>query len=281
LGGGGYPFITYSARFGEALDMPEVLFTVEDSIAWMCLNRPERLNAYTPSMRDLMRTYLNVVAEDDGIRVLVITGAGQAFCSGSDIRKPNQTRDRPIFEYSLAMREGVHPVFRKLHRLDKPVIAMIDGPAVSGGLALALLCDFRIASDRARLGDRSTRFGYLPDEGGAWLYPRFMGVDRAFRMVLCQEIYDAPTAHQFGLVSEVVPAFELEPYTRDLATRLSQSSPVALRLAKTLMRHGLETTFEESLNDASLAVMVANPSSDAREGVQAFREGRDPQFPGT
>ena len=145
------------------------------------MNRPERMNAYTPSMRERMCHYLKAVASSSDIRVLVVTGMGQAFCTGSDVKKVNQTAERPIFDYSVSMREGVHELYRRLYRLDKPTIAMIDGPAILGGLALALLCDFRIASDRSRLGDRSTRLGYIPDEGGAWLYPRFLGVDRATR----------------------------------------------------------------------------------------------------
>jgi 2-(1,2-epoxy-1,2-dihydrophenyl)acetyl-CoA isomerase len=178
------------------------------------------------------------------------------------------------------MRVGMHRVVISLHRSDKPVIAMINGAAVAGGLALALACDFRLAADNAKLGDTSGKFGLLPDEGGAWLFPRAMGLDRALKMTLLSEIYSASEALKLGLVTEVVPAAELKAHTFAFARAIARKAPLAVRLAKSMMRNGLDASLEHSLNDAALAVMIANPSEDVREGVKAFFEKREPQFEG-
>ena len=167
-----------------------------------------------------------------------------------------------------------------LHCCDKPVIAMVNGPAVAGGLTLALACDFRVASDTAKLGDTSGKFALLPDEGGAWFFPRAMGLDRALKMTLLSELYSADEALKLGLVTEVVEADELETHTFAFARVLAKKAPLAVRLAKTMMRQGLTSSLEHSLNDAAFAVMIANPSEDVREGVSAFFGKREPQFKG-
>jgi enoyl-CoA hydratase/carnithine racemase len=156
---------------------------------------------------------------------------------------------------------------------------MIDGFAVAGGLALALACDFRFAGPNARLGDTSGRFGLLPDEGGAWLFPHVMGYDKALRMSLLHEIYDAPTALRLGLLTELV-AEDLEHHTLAFCETLAAKAPLAVRMVKTMMVRALEGTFESSLGDAQLAVMITNPSADVREGGAAFREKRAPKFEG-
>ena len=167
-----------------------------------------------------------------------------------------------------------------LHRMDKPVIAAINGAAVAGGLTLALACDFRIAADTAKLGDTSGRFGLLPDEGGAWFFPRVMGLDRALKMTLLHEVYSAGEALKLGLVTEVVPAAELEGRALSFAQAIAAQAPLAVRLAKNMMRKGLDSSLENSLDDAALSVMIANPSQDVREGVSAFFAKREPAFKG-
>jgi enoyl-CoA hydratase/carnithine racemase len=174
----------------------------------------------------------------------------------------------------------MHRVILALQRCDKPVIAMINGPAVAGGLTLALACDIRIASDQAKLGDTSGRFGLLPDEGGAWFFPRAMGMDRALKMSMLAETYDARTAMELGLVTEVVSGNALEDETLKLATALAERAPLAVRLTKQMMLRSHDVSLERSLGDAALSVMVANPSQDVKEGVKAFFEKRAPQFTG-
>ncbi len=261
----------------------DILFDMpEPHIAQITLNRPNRMNAYTAAMcEDLVAAFAHYV-DDDALRCLVLTGAGRGFCSGGDIAGDPGHPDyrKKQLGYAHEMRVGMHRVISALHRIDKPVVAMINGPAVAGGLTLALACDFRIAADTANLGDTSGRFGLLPDEGGAWFFPRVMGFDRALKMTLLHEIYPAAEALRLGLVTEVVPAAELESRTFEFARAIAQKAPIAVRLAKSMMRHGLDSSLDHSLNDAAFAVMIANPTEDVREGVAAFFEKRAPQFKG-
>ncbi|HTQ13999.1 MAG TPA: enoyl-CoA hydratase-related protein [Rhizomicrobium sp.] len=262
----------------------DILFDVpEPTIALVTLNRPDKMNAYTGAMCDDLVDALHRYEEDDGLRCLVVTGAGRGFCSGGDVSGSDP--DRPDYRtkqlgYGHEMRVGMHRVVTALHRIDKPVIAMINGAAVAGGLTLALACDFRIAADTAKLGDTSGKFGLLPDEGGAWFFPRVMGLDRALKMTLLAEVYSAAEAHKLGLVTEVVPAAALREHSFAFARAIAEKAPLAVRLAKGMMRHGLDSTLERALNDAAMAVMIANPSADAREGVTAFFEKRKPEFKG-
>lgn len=256
---------------------------VEAGIAEIVLDRPETMNAYTGRMcREIVRALEDYVAHDD-LRCLIVTGAGRGFCSGGDVSGGDP--DRPDYAtkqlgFAHEMREGMQRVVARLHRIDKPVIAMINGPAVAGGLTLALACDFRIAADTAKLGDTSGRFGLLPDEGGAWFFPRFMGMDRALKMTLLHEIYPAAEAAKLGLVTDVVPAETLRARTLDFARSLAACAPLAVRLAKSMMRHGMDASLEHSLNDAAFAVMIANPSADVHEGLSAFFAKREPKFEG-
>ena len=197
-----------------------------------------------------------------------------AFQVGDEACRVEQRGRRP------RGRAGMHQVIKALHRMDKPVIAMVNGAAVAGGLTLALACDFRIAADTAKLGDTSGKFGLLPDEGGAWLFPRAMGIDRALKMTLLHEVYPAAEAHKLGLVTEVVPAAALRERTFELARAIAKRAPLAVRMAKNMMRKALDTSLENSLDDAALSVMISNPSRDVREGVAAFREKREPNFEG-
>jgi len=255
----------------------------EAAIARITLARPKQMNAYTTRLCEEVVRAVETYWRDDALRVLVITGEGRGFCAGGDVSGADDAHGdlmKSQLSHAREMRDGMHRVIQALHRIDKPVIAMINGPAVAGGLTLALACDFRIASDSAKLGDTSGKFGLLPDEGGAWLFPRAMGLDRALKMTMLAEVYDAKTAFDLGLVTEVVPAGELEARTMAFARALAARAPLAVRLAKAMMVRGLTTSLDHSLSDAALSVMVANPTQDVREGVKAFFEKREPKFEG-
>jgi 2-(1,2-epoxy-1,2-dihydrophenyl)acetyl-CoA isomerase len=247
------------------------------------LAREKQLNAYSMRMCRELLAALEAFDRDDSARVLVLTGAGRGFCAGGDVSGADAEHAAYMqlqLSHAREMRDGMQRVILTLTRLDKPSIAMINGPAVAGGLALALACDLRIAAASARLGDTSGRFGLLPDEGGAWLFPRAMGLDRALKMTLLGEVYDAETALRLGLVTETVPDAELQTRTLALASALAERAPLAVRLAKSMLRRSADLTLEQSQGDAALSVMISNPSEDVREGVTAFREKRPPKFTG-
>src|SRR5258707_11952990 len=195
--------------------MPEykqIFYVKENRVATITLNRPKKLNAYSEVMVHEILTALADARDDDNIRAVILTGTGRGFCSGGDIgtdfQYPARYRGHRL-ESMLEMRENMHALIRFLHRFDKPVIAAINGAAVAGGLTLALSCDFRIAAESARLGDTSLKFALIPDEGGAYLFPKFMGLQRALKMSLFSEVYPAQQAKELGLVTEVVPDADL------------------------------------------------------------------------
>lgn len=256
-------------------------------VARITLNRPQTMNAYTWRMTQELQAAIARFRDDDALKALLVTGAGErAFCTGGDISGTGGDPDHARWVRSAPMghgremREGMQAVVLMLRRLDKPSVAMIRGYAVAGGLALALGCDMRLAAASAKLGDTSNKVGLLPDEGGAWLFPRAMGLDRALKMSLLHEIYDAATAERYGLVTEVVPDAELEARAMLLCETLAAKAPLAVRLTKMMMLKAMETGLESSVMDAQMAVMISNPSEDVREGVAAFREKRAPEFKG-
>jgi 2-(1,2-epoxy-1,2-dihydrophenyl)acetyl-CoA isomerase len=265
------------------MDFKYILFDKQGAIARITLNSPRTMNGYHGAMVHEMLAAIDDARLSDAIRVLIIGGNGRAFCAGGDISGNPESRSRfeghPM-EHLLEMRENFHQLVLSLNRFDKPVIASINGAAVAGGLTLALCCDFRIASDQARLGDTSLKFALLPDEGGAWFFPRAMGMDRALKMSLLSEVYDARQAYELGLVTEVVAHAELDARVNDFAQRLADGPPLAIRCAKRMMYKQRTMTLADALEDAALNVQITNPSEDVREGMRAFRDKRKPTFKG-
>jgi len=254
-------------------------------VARITLNRPAQMNAYTFEMTQDLLGAIAAYRDDDALRALILTGAGaRAFCTGGDLSGEGAEHARKVAGEILGsgreMRDGMQAVVRALVRLDKPSLAVVRGYAVAGGLALALACDFRFAGKSAKLGDTSHRAGLLPDEGGAWLFPRAMGLDRALKMSLMSEIYPADQAMALGLVTDVFEDDALDAAALAFAEALTTKAPLSVRLTKMMMARASEATLEASFEAAQVAVMVANPSADAKEGVAAFRDKRPPVFRG-
>jgi 2-(1,2-epoxy-1,2-dihydrophenyl)acetyl-CoA isomerase len=263
--------------------MKDILYKKEGRVATITLNRPAKRNAYSETMVHEILEALADARDDDNIRVVIITGAGKGFCAGGDIsldfQYPARYRGHRL-ESMLEMRENMHVLIRFLDRFDKPVIAAINGAAVAGGLTLALACDFRIAAESAKLGDTSLKFGLIPDEGGAYFFARFMGLDRALKMSLLSEVYTARQALELGLVTEVVADEELMKRVMELATGLAEGPPIAIRITKRMMYKQRSMQLDNALDDAAMATLVANYTEDVKEGTAAFHEKRKPLFKG-
>ncbi len=265
------------------MEFQEIIYAKENRVATIILNRPAKLNAYSEVMVHEIIAALGDARDDDEIRAVIITGAGRGFCSGGDISQdfqyPARYRGHKM-EAMLEMRENMHQLVRLLRRFDKPTIAAINGPAVAGGLTLALCCDFRIAAESAKLGDTSLKFALIPDEGGAYLFPKFMGLENALKMSLFSEVYPAGQAKELGLVTEVVADAELMTTARTWADKLADGPPIAIRMTKRMMYKQQTMDLENALEDAALSVMITNYCEDVKEGTAAFHEKRKPDFKG-
>jgi 2-(1,2-epoxy-1,2-dihydrophenyl)acetyl-CoA isomerase len=263
--------------------MSEIVFEKDGRVATITLNRPSKRNAYSETMVHEILGALADARDEDEIRVVILTGAGKGFCAGGDISRdfqyPARYRGHRL-ESMLEMRENMHVLIRFLDRFDKPVIAAVNGAAVAGGLTLALACDFRIAAESAKLGDTSLKFGLIPDEGGAYFFPRFMGLDKALKMSLLSEVYTARQALELGLVTEVVADDQLMTRARELAAQLAEGPPIAIRITKRMMYKQRAMQLDNALEDAAMATLVANYTEDVKEGTAAFHEKRKPEFKG-
>lgn len=265
------------------MDFREIIYSKENRVATITLNRPAKLNAYSEVMVHEIISALCDARDDDEVRAVIITGAGRGFCSGGDISRDFQYPARyrgHRMEAMLEMRENMHQLVILLRRFDKPTIAAVNGAAVAGGLTLALCCDFRIAAESAKLGDTSLKFALIPDEGGAYLFPKHLGLQNALKMSLFSEVYPANKARELGLVTEVVPDAELMPAARRWAEALADGPPIAIRMAKRMMYKQQTMDLENALEDAALSVMVTNYCEDVKEGTAAFHEKRKPNFKG-
>jgi 2-(1,2-epoxy-1,2-dihydrophenyl)acetyl-CoA isomerase len=263
--------------------MKEIVYQKAGHVATITLNRPAKRNAYSETMVHEILEALSDARDDDEIRVVILTGEGKGFCAGGDIGRdfqyPARYRGHRL-ESMLEMRENMHVLIRFLDRFDKPVIAAVNGAAVAGGLTLALACDFRIAAESAKLGDTSLKFALIPDEGGAYFFQRFMGLDKALKMSLLSEVYTARQALELGLVTEVVADDQLMTRARELAARLAEGPPIAIRITKRMMYKQRSMQLDNALEDAAMATLVTNYTDDVKEGTTAFHEKRKPEFKG-
>ena len=250
-----------------------------DGITVLTLDRPQKLNAWDAQMREEMRQAVASVVEDDGLRVLIITGAGRAFSAGEDVRGMGDlTAAGPrAFRRHVRM---IHNVFDEIEAMEVPVIAAINGVAVGGGMELALSCDFRLASDQARLGFPENNVGLIPGSGGCSRLVKLVGPARAKRLVMTGEIIAADEALACGLVEEVVPHDGLLDRVREFAETLASKAPLALGMAKLVINQCANVDLETGRNLERLAQSSLKVTEDHGEGARAFIEKRKPRFKG-
>ncbi len=219
------------------MDYQDIIYTKKEGVATITLNRPDARNSYSSEMLEGIYYSVEDAAKDDGVRVLVLTGEGQAFCTGADVKAMTEKSDLPSGKQEeREQKVSEMQVHICLDRFEKPLIAAVNGVAAGGGLDFALACDIRIASDRARFAEVYIRRGFIPLGGGTYYLPRLVGIDRACLLILTGDMIDAKEAERIGLVTMVVPHKELESATWELAAKLIKTSPLAIREAKRAIR---------------------------------------------
>jgi 2-(1,2-epoxy-1,2-dihydrophenyl)acetyl-CoA isomerase len=251
---------------------------VDGPVATLTLDRPEALNALTVPVKVALREALESLDRDHAVRVVILTGAGRAFCAGQDLAEREQPDAAPL---EVEVRERYNPIIRAIRSMGQPVIAAVNGVAAGAGASLALACDLRIAAEEARFVLAFGRIGLVPDSGATWFLPRLVGSAKAAELALIGEGVDAAEALRLGLVSAVVPADRLMDEARALAARIAAGAPLALALTKAALQRAMTIDLDEALEGEAKLQGIAGASADHAEGLAAFREKRPPRFSGS
>ncbi len=253
-----------------------VLEDRQDQVAILTLNRPEAMNSLNFGMLRALRERMEVLHFDPEIRVVIITGAGKAFCAGADLKERATLSDRQVTEFIYTLRT----LFTFIENTGKPVIAAVNGIALGGGTELALACDIRIASESASMGLTETRLAIIPGGGGTQRLPRLVGRGKAKELIFTGRRVDAREALDIGLVNKICPAEELVEECKAMAAMICETGPIAIQQAKYAINYGLETDLNTGLAIESNAYWITIPTEDRLEGLKAFREKRKPVYKG-
>ena len=260
-----------------------LIFTVEDGVAWLVMNRPEARNAMNMEMRALYFQALEQCATDDAIRAVVLTAVGKGFCTGADLSGSRAAKGDQATPHPGATRNAMassQKTIRALWDLEKPIIAAVNGVAAGLGAHLAWACDLVLAADDAKFIEVFVRRGIAVDAGGAFLLPRHMGLHKAKELVFFGDDLTAHDAERLGLVNRVVPAADLETETRKWASRLAQGPTFAIGLSKRLLNRSLQSDIDTCFAEETFTQALTANSEDMREGIRSFMEKRSPAFKG-
>ena len=265
--------------------MPDLLFEKDGHVATITLNRPDRMNAISIEMLGALGQALENADDDPNVRVVVVTGAGRGFCSGLDLKDAAAGKGiggaGPISPGGGAAHISTREIPTvTMQRIDTPILCAINGAAAGYGLDLALGCDMRLMSDRAKLLPGFARRGIVPESGGTWFLPRMVGWAKACEIGFLAEDLSSEQSLEMGLVNQVVPHDELEKSTRVWAERIASNAPLAIAAIKRLYRHGLSEDFESHTHHVLMQLMLLMRSKDFQEGISSFIEKREPKFTG-
>jgi enoyl-CoA hydratase/carnithine racemase len=262
----------------------EVLYEVEGGVATITLNRPERLNTISgPMLAGLTQLLLKANA-DPAVRVVILTGAGRAFCAGLDLVDATQgsgigsQAQREAVSVNLDLRNTPPTV---LFAMDKPTICALNGAAAGYGMDTALGCDIRIMGEGAKFAAAFVKRGVVPESGGTWILPRLLGWSKAAEIIFTGRTLSAAESLALGLASEVVPDAELMPRARAVAAEIAANAPLAVQAAKRMMRMGLSEGFNDHVHHVFLQLLPLLKTKDAAEGMRAFMEKRPADFTGS
>jgi len=256
-----------------------VLTAVHDGVATITLNRPDKLNAFAGDMRERLAAALDRVGADAGARVLVLTGAGRAFCAGGDVQHMAQAKASGAGPEALEpLLAAGRAVIERLVALPIPTVAAVNGVAAGAGMNLALACDLRIASDEATFAESFARIGLTVDWGGSWFLPRAVGLGKALELAWLAERVDAHEALRIGLVERVVPQARFADQVAALARQLAAAPAASLRASKRVLRAALHTRLAQAFELEAEAQAECWRAPDVAEGLRAFVEKRAPAF---
>lgn len=259
---------------------PVLLESVRDGIAVLVMNRPERMNALNDELATALHSSLQRIAKDDSIRVIVLTGAGRAFCAGGDLGVIGKGREaNNLKQLEPILRAGMGAVLT-MRTMPQPVIAAVNGAAAGAGMNVALAADIRISAEEATFGQNFSKVGLFPDYGGTYFLPELVGPSKAAEMFYTGDMIDAATALRLGLVSRVVPAAQLEAEVKILAQKIASGPPLAIRAVKRVLFAEQKEALERALEAEVEHQMKCFASEDCLEGVHAFFEKRAPKFQG-
>jgi len=259
------------------MEFKYIIYEKSEAIATITLNRPEALNAFSKEVVDEVLQALEDIRNDENVRVVILTGAGEkAFSAGADIKAMKGMNALKARELSLMGEK----ICNALENLERPVIAAINGYALGGGLEVAMACDIRIASENARMGQTEINIGLIPGWGGTQRLTRLIGRTKAKELVFTGKMIDAKTAEQLGIVNMVVPADKFKETVRQFATELASKAPVAIKVAKALINKGADISLDAAIALEREGFGVVASTEDLQEGVSAFTEKRKPTFKG-
>ncbi|MDH3245294.1 MAG: enoyl-CoA hydratase-related protein [Saprospiraceae bacterium] len=257
--------------------MDPVKCEIKDGLASITLNRPKVYNSINRAMALELQTVLKECAEDDTVRVVLITGAGKAFCAGQDLNEVTAGHGPSIIDI---VSTHYNPIVRGIIRMEKPVVAAINGVAAGAGLNLALCCDLVIAKQGVRLIQGFGKIGLIPDSGGTFTLPRLIGLQRSKALMFLNDFIMAEEAEQIGLIYQAVPEKEFGKAVKELCERLSQMATRAIGLTKRALNHSLKNDLDTQLGIEEQLQATASQTQDCQEGIQAFLEKRQAKFLG-
>jgi enoyl-CoA hydratase/carnithine racemase len=253
-------------------------FEIADRIATITLDRPERKNAFTFEMIDAWTAALVECRRNDAVRVVIVTGAGDAFCSGGDIVEMKDRLKNPPAQRKNELFNRIQHIPLALEDLDKPVLVAVNGAATGAGMDMALMGDIRYAAQSARFAETYVKVGLVPGAGGAHFLPRLVGTAKALELFWTADFIDAAEAERIGLVNKVLPDAELMPYARAVAAKIAEAPALSVRFIKRAVQQGMRNDLRTSLDLISSHYAVVTAGADHREAVEAFIAKRKPVF---
>jgi 2-(1,2-epoxy-1,2-dihydrophenyl)acetyl-CoA isomerase len=259
--------------------METLIVEHKDGVVTVTMNRPERKNAANGRMLVELREVFESIEDNPDDRVMILTGAGGAFCSGADLGDSDGPTNDPS-RSSLSRMRRLGDVALALHHITKPTIAKVDGVAVGAGFSLALGCDLVVTTDRARLSMIFSKRGLSLDNGASWLLPRLVGMARAKEIALFGDMWSGEDALAIGLVNRVLPVDEIDAFVEEWARKLTAGPPLALSMTKSLLHASSMASMEQAVEDEARCQALNFSSQDTAEAMAAFREKREPVFVG-